>query len=209
MVMNSNTQNQDNGFLIFDYGQILERFKHKVICKGTSQLSDFRVNQLQAGINLQLEAIGIGGQHTSNMSFLRNKMERRVEASFIKKRNAFDPGKKLNKMKEAMAYLEWYKKVTLNEGGYYDSFKFSGSRSKDEVKSREEIVKHHRALTKYWKTTVDEVEKLLQKEEAAFRTRWLYAGTNYRRMVEPLDIAEYYMKSGNRGDCKSWKIGAL
>ncbi|XP_060191484.1 senescence-associated carboxylesterase 101-like [Lycium barbarum] len=198
MVMNSNNQNQNNGFLIFDYAQILERLKHRVICKGTSQLCDFRVNQLQAGINLQLEAIGIGGQHTSYMSFLRNTMAKRVEASFLKKKNAFDPGKKLNKMKEAMAWLEWYKKVTLNEGGYYDSFKFSGSRSRDEVKSRQEIVKHHRTLTKYWKIMVAEVEKLPQKEEAAFRTRWLYAGTAYRRMVEPLDIAEYYMKLGNR-----------
>lgn len=198
MVMNSNCQLQDNGFLLFDYGQTLERLKHRVICKGTSQLCEYRVDQLQAGINLQLEIIGIGGQHTSNMSFLRNNMEKRVEASFLKKRNTFDPGKKLNKMKEAMTWLEWYRKLTLNEGGYYDSFKFSGSRSRDEVKSRQEIVKHHRTLTKYWKIMVAEVKKMPQKEEAAFRTRWLYAGTNYRRMVEPLDVAEYYMKLGNR-----------
>ncbi|XP_055805162.1 senescence-associated carboxylesterase 101-like [Solanum dulcamara] len=195
--MNSNSPHQDNGFLHFDYEQVLEHLKHRVICKGTSQLCDFIVNQLQAGINLQLEAIRIG-QHRSNMSSLRNKVKERVEESFSKKRNAFDPGKKLNKMKEAMAWLECYKKVTLNEGGYYDSFKCSGSRSRDAVKSRQEIVKHQRTLTKYWKIMVAEVEKMPQKEEAAFRTRWLYAGTNYRRMVEPLDIAEYYMKSGNR-----------
>ncbi|XP_016497053.1 senescence-associated carboxylesterase 101 [Nicotiana tabacum] len=198
MVMNSNGQQQDNGFLIFNYGPILECLKHRVICKGTSQLSDFGVNQLQAGIIQQLEAIGIGGQwqQTSNMSFLRN-MENRVEASFAKKMNAFDPGKKLKKIKEDMTYLEWYKKGTLNEGGYYICFKERRSGSRDVVKSREEIVKRHRILTKYWKRMVAEVEKLPQKEEAAFRTRWLYGGTNYRRMVEPLEIAEYYMK-GNR-----------
>jgi hypothetical protein len=39
---------------------------------------------------------------------------------------------------------------------------------------------------------VDEVEKNPQRNGASFTTRWLYAGTNYRRMVEPLDIAEYY-----------------
>jgi hypothetical protein len=39
---------------------------------------------------------------------------------------------------------------------------------------------------------VDEVEKKPQRKGAPFTTRWLYAGTNYRRMVEPLDIAEYY-----------------
>ncbi|CAN4090691.1 unnamed protein product [Withania somnifera] len=205
-VMNSNSQHQYNGFLLSDYEQILERLKHRVIFKGTSQLCDFSVNQLRAGINLQLEAIGIGGQHTSSMSFLRSNMEKMkiileiekiVQASFSRKRNAFDPGKKLNKMKEAMAWLEWYKKVTLNEGGYYDSFKLSGSRSRDAVKSRQEIVKHHRTLSKYWKIMVAEVEKMPQREKAAFCTRWLYAGTNYRRMVEPLDIAEYYML-GNR-----------
>ncbi|XP_016510827.1 senescence-associated carboxylesterase 101-like isoform X1 [Nicotiana tabacum] len=197
MAMNSISQQQDNGFLVFNYGPILECLKHRVICKGTSQLSDFGVSQLQAGIILQLEAIGIGGQQqTSNMSFLRS-MEERVKASFVKKTNAFDPGKKLSKIKEDMAYLEWYKKATLNEGGYYICFKERGSGSRDVVKSREEIVKRHRILTKYWKRMVAEVEKLPQKEEAAFRTRWLYGGTNYRRMVEPLEIAEYYMK-GNR-----------
>ncbi|KAK4368713.1 hypothetical protein RND71_012505 [Anisodus tanguticus] len=85
-------------------------------------------------------------------------------------------------MKRIFCYL-------TSSGGYYDSFKFSGSRSRDEVKRREEIVKHHKTLTKYWKTMVDEVENLPQKEEASFRTCWIYAGTSYKRMVEPLDIA--------------------
>ncbi|XP_049385012.1 senescence-associated carboxylesterase 101-like [Solanum stenotomum] len=194
MEMNLNSQHQDNPFLAFDYEQVLERLKRRVIFKGASQL--FSVDQLQAGIDLQLEAIGIGGQ-TSNMNPLRTKVKKRVEESFAKKRNAFDPGKKLNKMKESMAWLEWYKKVTLKEGGYYDSFKRSENRGRDAVKSRQEIVKHQRVLTKYWEKMVAEVENMPQREETTFRTRWLYAGTNYRRMVEPLDIAEYYMKSGN------------
>nr|XP_004233337.1 senescence-associated carboxylesterase 101 isoform X2 [Solanum lycopersicum] len=194
--MNLNSQHQDNHSLAFDYEQVLERLKHRVILKGASQLFQFSVDQLQAGIDLQLEAIGIGGQ-TSNMNSIRTKVKKRVEESFAKKRNAFDPGKKLNKMKEAMTWLEWYKKVTLKEGGYYDSYKRSEYRGRDAVKSRQEIVKHQRVLTKYWKTMVAEAEKMPQREEAVFRTRWLYAGTNYRRMVEPLDIAAYYMKPGN------------
>ncbi|GJZ28608.1 senescence-associated carboxylesterase 101-like protein, partial [Tanacetum coccineum] len=36
-----------------------------------------------------------------------------------------------------------------------------------------------------------------QMERLKLRNRWLYTGTNYRRMVEPLDIAEYY-KNGSR-----------
>ncbi|XP_006357143.2 LOW QUALITY PROTEIN: senescence-associated carboxylesterase 101-like [Solanum tuberosum] len=194
MEMNLNSQHQDNRFLAFDYEQVLELLKHRVIFKGTSQLFHYSVDQLQAGIDLQLEAIGIGGQ-TSNMNPLRTKVKKRVEESFAKKRNAIDPGKKLNKMKEAMAWLEWYKKVTLKEGGYYDSFKRSEYRGRDAVKSRQEIVKHQRILNRYWKTKVAEVEEMPQSKKAAFRTRWLYSGQNYRRMVEPLDIAEYYMKS--------------
>ncbi|KAK4710527.1 hypothetical protein R3W88_005040 [Solanum pinnatisectum] len=155
-----------------------------VIFKEISQLCDFREDQLQAGIDLQLEAIRIGGQ-------------KRVEESFSKKSNTFDPGKKLNKMKEAMAWLEWYMKVTLNEGGYVDSYKRSDFRGWDAVKSTQEIAKYQRVLNKYWKAKVAEVEEMPQSEKAAFRTRWLYSGTNYRRMVEPLNIAEYYMKSGN------------
>ncbi|KAK6796955.1 hypothetical protein RDI58_004656 [Solanum bulbocastanum] len=197
MEMNLNSQQQDNCFLPFNYEQVLERLKHKLIFKGASQLFHFSVDQLQAGIDLQLEAIGIGGRQTSSMNPLRTKVKKRVEESFAKKRSVIDPGKKLNKMKEAMAWLEWYMKVTRNEGGYVDSYKRSDFRSRDAVKSRQEIVKHQRVLNKYWKTKVAEVEEMPQSEKAAFRTRWLYAGTNYRRMVEPLDIAEYYMKSGN------------
>uniref|UniRef100_M1A9P0 EDS1 EP domain-containing protein n=2 Tax=Solanum tuberosum TaxID=4113 RepID=M1A9P0_SOLTU len=176
MEMNLNSQHQDNRFLAFDYEQVLELLKHRVIFKGTSQLFHYSVDQLQAGIDLQLEAIGIGGQ-TSNMNPLRTKVKKRVEESFAKKRNAIDPGKKLNKMKEAMAWLEWYKKVTLKEGGYYDSFKRSEYRGRDAVKSRQEIVKHQRILNRYWKTKVAEVEEMPQSKKAAFRTRWLYSGT--------------------------------
>ncbi|XP_049371523.1 senescence-associated carboxylesterase 101-like [Solanum verrucosum] len=197
MEMNLNSQHQDNRFLAFDYEQVLERLKHRVIFNDASQLFHFSMDQLQAGIDLQLEAIGIGGQQTSNMNPLRTKVKKRVEESFAKKRNAIDPGKKLNKMKEAMAWLEWYMKVTLNEGGYVDSYKRSDFRGRDAVKSRQEIVKHQRILNRYWKAKVAEVEEMPQSKKAAFRTRWLYSGTNYRRMVEPLDIAEYYMKSGN------------
>ncbi|KAH0696706.1 hypothetical protein KY290_014091 [Solanum tuberosum] len=96
MEMNLSCQHQDNRFLLFDYKQVLERLKHRVIFKGASQLFYFSVDQLQAGIDLQLEAIGIGGQ-TSNMNPLRTKVKKRVEESFAdkRKRNAIDPDKSL------------------------------------------------------------------------------------------------------------------
>ncbi|KAI3676041.1 hypothetical protein L1987_85637 [Smallanthus sonchifolius] len=45
--------------------------------------------------------------------------------------------------------------------------------------------------------TVDEKDRMPQKEGANLRMCWLYAGTNYGRIVEPLCIAEYY-KKGNK-----------
>ncbi|KAL5077038.1 hypothetical protein RYX36_016022 [Vicia faba] len=59
-----------------------------------------------------------------------------------------------------------------------------------------DVVEFHRKLTSYWEKMVEEVEMKPQKEGATFRTRWLYGGTTYRRLVEPLAIAEYYREGG-------------
>ncbi|RVW40000.1 Senescence-associated carboxylesterase 101 [Vitis vinifera] len=70
--------------------------------------------------------------------------------------------------------------------GYYDCFKNQGS--KRDIKVEE----FRGNLTMYWEDMVAQVQRKPQKEGATFRTRWLYAGTVYRRMVEPLDIAAFY-----------------
>ncbi|MCH94885.1 senescence-associated carboxylesterase 101-like [Trifolium medium] len=51
-------------------------------------------------------------------------------------------------------------------------------------------------LTSYWKKMVEEAEMKPQSEGAAFRASWLYGGTTYRRMFEPLAIAQYYREGG-------------
>ncbi|GFP98887.1 senescence-associated carboxylesterase 101 [Phtheirospermum japonicum] len=94
-----------------------------------------------------------------------------------------------------MAYIEWYKKSSRDQGGYYDNYKNKhSSQSRQQIQTRQEVIKRHKILTQYWKRMVSEAEKLPQKEGANFRMRWLYGGTNYRRLVEPLDIADYYKK---------------
>ncbi|KAM1273447.1 hypothetical protein ACFX2H_023338 [Malus domestica] len=55
---------------------------------------------------------------------------------------------------------------------------------------------YKKKLSNYWEDTVAEVESNPQKEGAAMRTRFLFGGTNYRRMIEPLHIAEYYKEGG-------------
>ena len=109
---------------------------------------------------------------------------------FKSKGQGFDPSKKLNEIKINMAFFEWYKKFFKQKGiGYYDSYK-NGSSTSDI-----DVIRFKKILTSYWEEMVDEAEKKPQKEGASFRTRWLFAGTNYRRMIEPLDIAEHYNES--------------
>nr|GMC95229.1 senescence-associated carboxylesterase 101 isoform X1 [Ipomoea batatas] len=176
-------------------GQILRRIEPKTVRKGTSLPWNLSATPLQAGIAVQLEAIGVD-MRNSNFNSLVTNIERNLASAF--KRSAFDPSKKLNEMKKDMIFLEWYKKSMVEEGGYYDSFKNVKPQSGDKIISRQEIIKHKKILERYWKRMVEEAEKMPQKEGNVFRTRWLYAGTNYRRMVEPLDIAEYY-RDGKKG----------
>ncbi|XP_059670217.1 senescence-associated carboxylesterase 101-like isoform X2 [Cornus florida] len=175
-----------------NYTWSLECLKSKTICKGSSGLTGLP-STLRGGIITQLEAIGIKNSQSQqwgndDINALITNIEQRTENLIIQKRSAFDPNKQLNDRKVDMTQLEWYKKVRAGDRGYYDSYK----NVLDQI--REHIVKNHKKLTLYWKKVVEEADKLPKKEGGSFRTRWLYAGTNYRRMVEPLDIADYYRK---------------
>ncbi|KAK4272070.1 hypothetical protein QN277_020670 [Acacia crassicarpa] len=161
------------GLQIQGYGNIVERLTSKSIWKD-SDVPSIPQNLLQASFALQCQALGLS-QDLEKQEVLLTKKKR------------FIPQKELDKMKINMACLEWYKKTCKNTGsGYYDCYK-------NELLQRDiDVVTPSRMLTSYWKDMVEEVDKQPQKEGANFRTRWLYAGTNYRRMVEPLDIAQYY-----------------
>ena len=111
----------------------------------------------------------------------------------ILKRLVYDPSKELNDMKVRMAFLEWYKKVSKdNKTGYYDNYK-NPSRTSDF-----DITMHMKALTCYWEKVVDEAKKRPQTVSATLCTRWLFAGSNYQRMIEPLFIAKYYKEPSRR-----------
>lgn len=129
------------------------------------------------------------------MSSLIADVEKRLENTLKAQRKSYDATRKLNDIKINMTYMEWYKKVSEGLGGYYDCYKIPKGIA--ETSSQQEIIKHQRILTKYWKEMVEKADRMPQKEGVNFRTRWLYAGTNCRRMVEPLDIA-YYYKQGKR-----------
>jgi len=134
--------------------------------------------------NLILQEI----QHQKiDINALATKLETLEKKFMFQKKEKFDPSKRLNMKKIEMAKLEWYKKHCKSLGiGYYDCFKKAVSTIDQDA------VQWQRELRIYWSKMVEEAEMKPQTEAAAFRTRWLFAGTNFRRMVEPLDIAEYY-----------------
>ncbi|MBA0847579.1 hypothetical protein Goshw_020192, partial [Gossypium schwendimanii] len=169
------------------YSRIIEQLESMIVRKGISQVNESILNSLRAGTTLQTEAIRI-----RNEQLLIKKLEELEEICMFNKGKAFDPAKKLNVIKIKMAELEWYKKVAkANETGYYDCYKKQLSRRDRDV------IKHKKFLTNYWKEVVAQNERKPQKQLVYLRSRWLYAGTTYRRMVEPLDIADYYRYNGS------------
>ncbi|MFS7970667.1 putative carboxylesterase [Helianthus anomalus] len=81
-------------------------------------------------------------------------------------------------------------KTRKEKCGYYDSYRYA--KTKDEIKGRQKIIIHKAHLNEYWKKMVEEKDQMPQKEGTKLRKHWFYDGTNYRRLVEPLDIAERY-----------------
>ncbi|PHT63859.1 hypothetical protein T459_32279 [Capsicum annuum] len=148
-------------------------------------------------------------QENINLSNLATNIAERAEVQAKHKQKVFDPSK-INITKKSMSYLEWYMKNSLEEAGYYDKYKTRRSRSRDDIESTENLIKHHRTLKLFWKRIVTEVENLPWKEGRTRRMRLLYAATSYQRMVEPLDIAEYYGRGKrdyvNHGRSEHYKL---
>lgn len=121
-----------------------------------------------------------------------NRMEERA----ANKRLRFDRLMNLNHVKISMVYIEFYKKECEKvKAAYYDRYK---THMKSPISPFDmDIEKRKIEVNDYWKELVEVVEKMPQSEKSVLKTRSLFSGNNYRRMVEPLDIAEYYL-SGRR-----------
>ncbi|KAM0033644.1 putative carboxylesterase [Helianthus debilis subsp. tardiflorus] len=198
-VLEAMKSSNDDNSQVYDYTNVLSSIRRKVLYRGVSELGEFNLNPLRAGITLQLKEVDVLSDITNDEI---EKMEKK-QKDIIKRKsamNAYDPTKKLNDMKISLTYMEWYMKTRKSEGGYYDSYKNATSTS--DIEKQQLMTKHQRILNQYWKKVVEEKDIMPQKEGAKLRKRWLFGGTNYRRIVEPLDIAEHY-KKGNTNYIKN------
>ncbi|XP_061987975.1 senescence-associated carboxylesterase 101-like isoform X2 [Rosa rugosa] len=186
---NSHSAQTQDPNLGFPYGQILADLKRNALCHVFESIGG-ETDPLQASLITQLIAIGVVSQSQDTNNLVR-KMKNHERKLLIQKKKNSDSDKKLNEMKIHMAYLEWYKKDSKRQNiGYYDMYRNKGNQT--DVKVNE----YKKKLMNYWEDSVTEVENKPQLEGAHFRVRWLYAGTNYRGMVEPLHIADYYKDGG-------------
>ncbi|PRQ25466.1 putative carboxylesterase [Rosa chinensis] len=188
-------QNQDPN-IEFSYSQVLEDLKHKALCKSSSPSIERERDPLQASFVTQLLAIGVLTQQqpdTEMKNLIQRMKKHETELLIQKKKKNSGSDKKLNKMKTCLALFEWYEKESnfLNTG-YYDMYKKQCNPSDINVSE------YKKRLLNFWEDTVIEVENKPQMEGSPLEVRWLWAGTNYRRMIEPLHIAEFYKKSGAR-----------
>ncbi|XP_042491005.1 senescence-associated carboxylesterase 101-like [Macadamia integrifolia] len=173
-----------------EYGNILEGLKKSInLSNGFSSrvpgLSDLSL--LEVGRRMQLE-------ETEVTKFQEYYNLHGILMADIEKQEREDSEMELNKAKINMAKLEWFKKDswTTVGSGYYDCYKSIPSESG-------EVIKWKKSLTEYWKKVVEEAtQKPQQKGGVPLQLRYLRAGTNYRRMVEPLDIADFYKIPGQK-----------
>ncbi|GKD08337.1 senescence-associated carboxylesterase 101-like protein, partial [Tanacetum coccineum] len=174
-----------------DYGNDLREIRKKLLYRGVSESGKLYLNSFRAGIQLQLNEVGLLSHISDNMIQIMEEKQLKI---MRRKRNMYEPARKLNDMKICLMPMEWYIKATRSKGGYYDTFKNS-SKTGQEAERKPVIVKIQRLLNQFWKNIVQE-NNLMPQEDAKMHARWLNSATIYRRIIEPLDIADHY-KNGN------------
>ncbi|XP_061369647.1 protein EDS1L-like [Gastrolobium bilobum] len=85
-----------------------------------------------------------------------------------------------------MKKLEEYKKMGELEIGYYDAFKVQN------VKEDFEANVNRLELAGVWDEIIEKVRSYELPDEFEGKKEWVDLGTRFRRLVEPLDIANYY-----------------
>ncbi|GLJ06443.1 hypothetical protein SUGI_0039280 [Cryptomeria japonica] len=163
------------------YGKMLETITNAL--PKAMPIANVTTDSFEMGIVLELEAMGVGDQEKRDAFCALKKaggMENMQDA-IIKKLNY-----NLSQSQHYMAKLESYKSSSKTGSGYYDNFKQHWEmRDEDVNKARED-------LGAFWKDIIKKEEMHLLPSDFRGQNKWINAGTAYRRLVEPLDIAHYY-----------------
>uniref|UniRef100_A0A0C9RJE4 TSA: Wollemia nobilis Ref_Wollemi_Transcript_14734_2090 transcribed RNA sequence n=1 Tax=Wollemia nobilis TaxID=56998 RepID=A0A0C9RJE4_9CONI len=164
------------------YGNMLEHITEFLLNtrRIANPISD---SPFEMGIALQLEAMGVGAEN----DHARLALNKAGEVQYEYDSNIAELNENLSKSQSYQAELEWYKGRCKDEGpGYYDCFKLQG----DKRDFRANYLR--KTLETFWNEIVEKVEKHELPSNFQSQNKWVNAGTTYRKLVEPLDIAHYY-----------------
>eukprot|EP01018_Ginkgo_biloba_P029750 Gb_40574 [translate_table: standard] len=140
----------------------------------------------ELGTSLQLQALGLG---IKNVQEVQARLALRAAGEGESRRNKNNARKagELGNVQAAMVEIERYKKSCKASGvGYYDSFKMHN----DERDFNANLARLK--LAGFWDEIIEMVELHELPDDFEAQNKWINAGTAYRRLVEPLDIANYY-----------------
>nr|ABR16688.1 unknown [Picea sitchensis] len=165
------------------YDSVLEEVRQNSI-RGIRIAKSNSESSYEMGISSQLEAIGVGAQNDRaqrallKAGELENEYNENVQMLAIK----------LSVRQSSMAELEWYKERREKEDGstYYDSFK-----KQDMMDIHANLVRVK--LAEFWDEIMEKWEGHELPSDFKSQNKWINAGNTYRKLVEPLDIAHYYL----------------
>ncbi|KAL6181528.1 hypothetical protein ACLB2K_048183 [Fragaria x ananassa] len=103
-----------------------------------------------------------------------------------KRKNQDQIEKKRPEMEEAMKGLREYKTFNAERAGYYNAFK-----KQDEKRDFNANVMRL-VLAGIWDEIIEMLKRYDLPDEFEGEDSWIVLGTEFRRLVEPLDIANYY-----------------
>ncbi|KAK9925866.1 hypothetical protein M0R45_023128 [Rubus argutus] len=109
-----------------------------------------------------------------------------------KQKNQKQIEKKMEEMELGMKGLEEYRLFNEQKGGgYYDAFK------KQEDKKDFDANVKRLVLAGIWDEIIEMLKRYDLPDEFEGQEFWIQLGTKFRRLVEPLDIANYYRHAKN------------
>ncbi|XP_057867959.2 lipase-like PAD4 isoform X1 [Cryptomeria japonica] len=174
------------------YCQMLEHVTEHSLSNAVKVGNFISDSSFEMGTAMELEAIGVGAQNNGALLALR-------EAGYLKSKRIMNIEKlnyQLSKNQSYMAELEWFKVTCKANGpGYYDVLKSLGERDKKDFPANMIRI----TLEIYWDDIIEKVKNHVLPSGFQFQNKWINAGTAYRRLVEPLDIADYYRLHKDHG----------
>eukprot|EP01018_Ginkgo_biloba_P033519 Gb_34241 [translate_table: standard] len=172
------------------YDMLIQKINRDILSvEGVAKLvmGEYARTPYEVGPVLQLETLCLGMQDVQARFALRAAGE--AESRRIV--NCAKKSAELSNVQAATAQIEWCKKSyedSKTRCCYYDYFKLLQSNDKLVLNANAVRIK----IAGFWDQITELWEKYELPDGFESESKWIKSGTAYRRLVEPLDIADYY-----------------